>query len=65
VLWWGGLFYDAVMAKLEYKALNASKTEQTQWLESARDLYRASDRSLSAKLVLFFEDTGVSHSQRG
>jgi hypothetical protein len=32
--------------------------KKTPWSESASELYRPSDRSLSAKLVQTFEDTG-------
>jgi hypothetical protein len=39
--------------------------EQTPWPESASELYRPSDRRLSAKLVSAFVDRGVSPSQRG
>jgi hypothetical protein len=35
------------------------------WPESASELYRPSNRRLSAKLVLTFADRGVSYSQRG
>jgi hypothetical protein len=41
------------------------KTKQTPWPESARKLYRPSDRRLSSKLVPTFADRGVSRSQRG
>jgi hypothetical protein len=34
------------------------------WLESASELYRPSDRLLSAKLVPTFADRGVSSSER-
>jgi hypothetical protein len=39
--------------------------KQTPWPESASELYRPSDRRLSAKLVPTFADRGVSRSQRG
>jgi hypothetical protein len=35
------------------------------WLESASELYRPSDRRLSAKLMPTFADIGVSHGQCG
>jgi hypothetical protein len=38
--------------------------KQTPWSEPASELYRPSDRCLSAKLVPTFADRGVSHSQR-
>jgi hypothetical protein len=38
--------------------------KQTSWPESVSELYRPSDRCLSAKLVPTFADVGVSHSQR-
>jgi hypothetical protein len=34
------------------------KNKQTPWSESASELYRPSDRRLSAKLVATFADTG-------
>jgi hypothetical protein len=37
----------------------------TPWLESASELYRPSDRRLSAKLLPSFADRGVSHGQCG
>jgi hypothetical protein len=37
----------------------------TPWLYSASELYRLSDRRLSAKLVPTFADRGLSHGQRG
>jgi hypothetical protein len=37
--------------------------KQTPWPESARELYRPSDRRLSAKLLPTFADIGVSRSQ--
>jgi hypothetical protein len=37
----------------------------TPWLESASELYRPSDRRLSAKLVPTFADRGVSLGQCG
>jgi hypothetical protein len=39
--------------------------KKTPWPESASELHRPSDRSLSAKLVPTFADRGVSRSQRG
>jgi hypothetical protein len=39
--------------------------KQTPLPESANELYRPSDRRLSAKLTPTFEDRGVSHRQRG
>jgi hypothetical protein len=36
--------------------------QQTSWPESASELYRKSDRCLSAKIVLIFADRGVSRS---
>jgi hypothetical protein len=41
------------------------QTKQTPWPVSARELYRPSNRRLSAKLVLTFADRRVSRSQRG
>jgi hypothetical protein len=35
-----------------------SKTKQSQWPESARELYQLSERRLSAKLVPTFADRG-------
>jgi hypothetical protein len=35
------------------------QTNQTPWPESVSELYRARDRSLSAKLVPTFADKGV------
>jgi hypothetical protein len=40
-------------------------TNQTPWPESASELYRPSDRRLSARLVPTFADRGMSRSQRG
>jgi hypothetical protein len=37
--------------------------KRTQWPESASELYRPSDRRLSAKLVLALVDRGVLRSQ--
>jgi hypothetical protein len=37
----------------------------TPWPESASELYRQSERRLSAKLVPTFADRGLSRSQRG
>jgi hypothetical protein len=37
----------------------------TPWPESASELYRPSDRRLSAKLVATFADRELSRSQRG
>jgi hypothetical protein len=37
----------------------------TPWPESANELYRPSDRRLSAKLVSTFADRGLLRSQRG
>jgi hypothetical protein len=37
----------------------------TSWLQSASELYRPSDRRLSANLMPMFADKGVSHVQRG
>jgi hypothetical protein len=46
--------------------LSPQKTKNwTPWPESASELYRPSDRLLSAKLVPTFADRGVSRSQRG
>jgi hypothetical protein len=42
---------------------NIKQQKQTPWLESARELYRPSDRRLSTKLVPTFADRGVSRSQ--
>jgi hypothetical protein len=39
--------------------------KQTPWPESARELYRQSERRLLAKLVPTFWDRGVSSSQGG
>jgi hypothetical protein len=41
------------------------KNKQTPCSESASELYRPSDRRLSAKLVLTFTDRKVSRRQRG
>jgi hypothetical protein len=41
------------------------QTKQTPWPESASELYRPSDRRLSAKLVANFVDTEVSRGQHG
>jgi hypothetical protein len=38
---------------------------KTPWPESVSELYRQSDRRLSAKLVPTFADTWVPSSQRG
>jgi hypothetical protein len=38
---------------------------ETPWRESASELYRPSDRRLSAKLVLTFTDREVSRGQHG
>jgi hypothetical protein len=46
--------------------LNQTRTKtQTPWPESESELYRPSDRRLSAKLVSTFADREVSRSQRG
>jgi hypothetical protein len=42
-----------------------SKIKQTPWPESESELYRPSDRRLSAKLEPTFADRGVSRSQSG
>jgi hypothetical protein len=41
------------------------RNKETPWPESARELYRLSDRRFLAKLVQTFADRGVSHIQRG
>jgi hypothetical protein len=41
-----------------------NKTKQAPWPKCASELYRHSDRRLSAKLLPFFSDRGVSRSQR-
>jgi hypothetical protein len=48
---------------LNYSISN-QKNKQTRWPESESELYRPSDRRLSAKLVPTFADRGVSRSQR-
>jgi hypothetical protein len=40
------------------------KQKQTPWPESSSELYRPSDRRLSAKLVPTFADRGVPRGQR-
>jgi hypothetical protein len=50
-------FADATVCALK-------QTKQTLWPESSSELYRPSDRRLSAKLELTFADRGVSRSQR-
>jgi hypothetical protein len=50
-----------------YLAVDLHHTQpnkQTPWPESASELYRLSDRRLSAKLVPTFADKGVSRGQR-
>jgi hypothetical protein len=47
------------------KVVKQKQTEQTPWPQSASELYRPSDRRLSAKLVPTCADRGVSRSQRG
>jgi hypothetical protein len=47
----------------EYRTIVFFK-ENTPWPESANELYRPSDRRLSAKLVPTFADRGVSRAQR-
>jgi hypothetical protein len=44
---------------------NKQNPKQTLWFESAKELYRLSNRRLSAKLVPTYADRGVSRSQRG
>jgi hypothetical protein len=46
------------------KYYNKTKSKQTPWSESASELYRPSDRRLSAKWVPTFADRGVSRGQR-
>jgi hypothetical protein len=45
----------------DLKSLN-KKTKHTQWPEFASELYRPSDRRLSAKLVQIVADRAVSRS---
>jgi hypothetical protein len=45
--------------------MKKKKKIQTPWPESASELYRPSERHLSAKLVPTFADRGVSRSKRG
>jgi hypothetical protein len=47
------------------KPLLQTQNELIPWLESGSELYRQSDRRLSAKLVPTFADRGVSHGQCG
>jgi hypothetical protein len=44
--------------------LDFFKNTKTSWPESAGELYRPSDRRLSAKLVSTFADRGVPRGQR-
>jgi hypothetical protein len=44
---------------------STKSNKQTSWPESASELYRPSNRRLSAKLLSSFANRGVSHSQRG
>jgi CBS-domain-containing membrane protein len=48
---WGTDFVDL-------RVVNKLGTKKTPWSESASELYRPSDRSLSAKLVQTFADRG-------
>jgi hypothetical protein len=45
-------------AKLEVNGINYNKTKQTSWFQSSSELYRLSDRRLSAKLVPALADRG-------
>jgi hypothetical protein len=47
----------------EVLSLLSKQTKQTPWSESASELYRPSDRRLSAKLVPTFANRGVSRGQ--
>jgi hypothetical protein len=42
-----------------------TKEKQTPWTQSASELYRPSDRRMSANLVPTFAGRGVPRSQRG
>jgi hypothetical protein len=46
-----------------FKRVKSALTKKNPWPESASELYRLSERRLSAKLVQTFADRGVSHSQ--
>jgi hypothetical protein len=49
-------YYYLQLLRICMEILN--KNKRTPWTESASELYRPSDRHLSAKLVLTFEDRG-------
>jgi hypothetical protein len=51
------LFYSSVH-------MHGTAEKKTPWLESVRELYRPSDRLLSAKLIPTFADSGVPRGQR-
>jgi hypothetical protein len=52
------MVYFTLHSQPERKHGNCKKKKKTPWPESASELYRPSDRRLSAKLVLTFEDRG-------
>jgi hypothetical protein len=47
------------------RCITVVNNKLTPWLESGSELYRPSDRQLSAKLMQTFADRGVSHDQCG
>jgi hypothetical protein len=47
-----------------YKGALVEPVKKNMWPESASEIYRPSDRRLSAKLVPIFVDRGVSRGQR-
>jgi hypothetical protein len=51
--------------KFSKSALSSSGVNNNTWLLSASELYRSSDRRLSAKLVPTFADREVSRGQLG
>jgi hypothetical protein len=51
--------------KKREREVTAVTGRQNLWPESASELYRLSDRRLTAKLVPTFADRGVSHGQYG
>jgi hypothetical protein len=53
------------IANIFVKLIPIKQNKHTPWPESESELYRPSDRSLSAKLVKTSLDRGVSRSQRG
>jgi hypothetical protein len=50
--------YHSLLCSLDIYSIVKRNTKKTPWSESANELYRPSDRRLSAKLVPTFADRG-------